>query len=324
MNNENELPIVAVIGANGFVGKKLIHDLLAEGNVFVRKLERSLSFDEPHSNVTVIHGDLTRLETLQNVLVADCIVINLAYDFNMTSEDNLLAAKNLAKICKSGKIKRLIHCSSAAVFGRNSDNIVNEESTCDPHTEYGLTKISIEQILFNASRSNFEFVNIRPTSVFGPDGEPLSKLIADLTRGSMVLNYFKSCLFNKRKLNLVSVETLTAAIIFMMNPKLKVDGHTFIVSEDYESINYFHYVEQYLLNKLVKKNYILRPVNIPLQILSFILWVRGRDACNPSKLYDPSKILKLGFNPPRTLQQSLDSFIEWHKAHSIIDKNKQA
>ncbi len=323
MNDKNEVPIVAVIGPNGFIGRKLVNALLAQNNVLIRALERSLSSDKQHPNLTVIQGDLCKLETLQNLLVTDCIVINLAYSFKMSREYNLLATKNLAKICKSRKIKRLIHCSTVSVYGRSPNDIVNEESVCYPFTEYAKAKLSIEQILLDASRGNFEFVNLRLASVFGSDGNALSKLIADLTRGSMMLNYFKACLFNKRKLNLVSVETLTAAIIFVMNPKLKVDGHTFIVSEDYESINNFHYVEQYLLNKLIKKNYILGPVNIPLQILSFFLRVRGRDSCNPSRLYDPSKILKIGFNPPRTLQQSLDSFIEWHKAHYVIDKNKQ-
>jgi len=274
--------------------------------------------------VTVIQGDLTKLETLQNLLVTDCVVVNLAYGFNMSSEDNLLATKNLAEICKSGKIKRLIHCSTASVFGRNFDDIVNEESVCYPVTEYGVTKLSIEQILLDESRGNFEFVNLRPTSVFGPDGQALAKLINRLTQGSMMINYLRSCLFNKRKLNLVSVETVTASIIFMMSPKLKVDGHTFIVSEDYESINNFHDVEQYLLNKLVGKYYVFRPLNIPLEILSFILRICGRDVYNPSRIYDSRKILEIGFHPDKTLQQSLDAFIEWHKAQHIIDKNKQA
>ena len=64
--------------------------------------------------------------------------------------------------------------------------------------------------------------------------------------------------------------------------------------------------------KIVGHYYIVRPINIPLFILSWLLKLRNRDAYNPSKVYDSKRIVNLGFNPPKTLQQSLDSFIEWH------------
>jgi nucleoside-diphosphate-sugar epimerase len=324
MKKVSEFPVIAVVGANGFVGKNLVNALAAHNDVLIRTLERNSPSDKQYSNVTVIQGDLTKLDTLQNLFVHDCIVVNLAYGFNMTSEKNILAAKNLAEMCKSGKIKRLIHCSTASVFGRNPDDIVNEESACYPCTEYGITKLSIEQILFEASRGNFEFVNLRPTSVFGPGGPALAKLITNLTHGSMILNYLRSCLFNKRKLNLVSIETVTAAILFMVNTQLEVDGETFIVSEDVESINNFQYVERYLLKKLVGKYYLLPPLDIPLAVLSFILKIRGRDAYNPSKIYDSSKILKMGFRPDKTLQQSLDMFVEWYKTQATDKQSSQA
>jgi nucleoside-diphosphate-sugar epimerase len=321
MKNENELPVVVVIGANGFVGKKLVETLLELANVKLITLERNVRKKNFHSNKTVIQGDLTKLDTLQNLLVADCIVVNLAYDFNMPNEFNLLAARNLAEICRSAKIKRLIHCSTASVFGRNSESIINESSNCNPVTEYALTKLSIEKILHNASRDNFEFINLRPTSIFGPNGEALNKLIINLNDGYMILNYVKSCLFNKRKLNLVSVETVVSAIIFMMNNQLNVDGETFIVSEDYEDNNNFRDVESYLLSSLVNKDYLIRPFDIPLSLISFILRILRRDSYNPLSLYDPRKIMGLGFRAPRTLKQSLELFVEWQKTQAKVKNN---
>jgi nucleoside-diphosphate-sugar epimerase len=314
MNNKNKLPVVVVIGANGFVGKNLVEALLETGNIKLISLERRVSLEKYSSKIKSIQGDLTKLETLQNLLVEGCTVVNLAYSFNMSSEANLLATKNLAEICRSAKIKKLIHCSTVAVFGRNSESIVNETSKCKPTSEYGLTKLSIEKILHNASRDNFEFINLRPTSVFGPDGQPLSKLIRQLSHGSMILNYLRSCLFNKRKLNLVGVDVVVSAIIFMMNDHLGVDGETFIVSQDYESINNFHYVENYLLKSLLHKNYPIKPFDIPLNFLSFILKVAGRDACDPLKIFDSRKIMKLGFRTTRTFKQSLESFVEFQKS----------
>jgi len=321
MKNLSGMPVIAIVGANGFVGKNLVQALMARNDVSVRTLARSpLEAGNQHPNITAIQGDLTKPETLKNFLVPGCVVVNLAYGFNMTSSENLLAAKNLADICKDGKIKRLVHCSTASVFGRSQGDVANEQSTCSPHTEYGLTKLKIEEVLHEASSGHFEFVNLRPTSVFGPDGQALIKLISNLTQGSMILNYLRSCLFNTRKLNLVSVETVTAAIIFMAETEQKVDGETFIVSEDNEPINNFQHVERYLLDKLAGRYYTIHPLSLPLSILSLILRVRGRDAYNPRRIYDSSKLLKTGFRPAKSLEQSLGEFVEWYKTQSATEQ----
>lgn len=304
--------VIAITGANGFIGKHLIESILARGDVSIRTLVREPAPpSRQHHNLTAIQGDLRKPDTLSNFLLPGCTVINLAYGFDLTSAENIHATENLIAICKKYQIKRLIHCSTASVFGRNHANIMYEESICNPKTEYGLTKLSIEQLLMDGARGHFEFVNLRPTSVFGPGGLALTKLITSLGDGNILLNYFKSCLFNKRKLNLVSVETVVASILFVFNKDQEVDGQTFIVSEDDESINNFEYVEKYLFLSLYGKYYFLPPVKLPLVVLSLILRIRGRDADNPHKIYDSSKIRALGFKPPRPLISSLKDFAQW-------------
>jgi nucleoside-diphosphate-sugar epimerase len=323
MKNLSEIPIIAIVGANGFVGKHLVRALTARKDVLVRTLARSpLDEGGRHTNVTAIQGDLTKPETLKNFLVPGCIVVNLAYGFNMTSTENLQAAKNLAVICKDSRIKRLIHCSTASVFGCSQGDVANEQSLCSPRSEYGLTKLKIEEVLYEASKGNFELVNLRPTSVFGPGGKAMIKLISNLVQGNIILNYLRSCLFNTRKLNLVNVDTVTAAILFMAETEQKVDGETFIVSEDSESINNFHFVERYLLDRLVGRYYAIRPLSLPLSILSWMLRVLGRDGYNPRRVYDSSKILQIGFHPPMSLEHSLDKFVEWYKTQSAIEQRE--
>jgi nucleoside-diphosphate-sugar epimerase len=310
-NTQNS--VVAITGAHGFIGKHLIEKLLERNDVSVRALVRNSPplFEQRHG-LTEIQGDLLKSETLSSFLLPGCTVINLAYGFDLTNIENIHAAKNLIEICKKKRIKRLIHCSTASVFGSNQEKIVNEESTCTPKTEYGHTKLLIEQLLQDGARGHFEFVNMRPTSVFGVGGAALTKLIFDLRNRNMLINYLKSCFFNKRKLNLVSVETVVAAILFIFDDKVQdVDGQTFIISEDDESINNFEYVEKYLLHELYGRYYFLPPIKLPLIILSLILLVRGRDAHNPLRIYDSSKIRKFGFNPPRPLTLSLTDFVQW-------------
>ena len=321
MRNKNELLVVVVIGANGFVGKRLVETLLEFDNVKLITLERNFRQKNFPSKITVIQGDLAKLDTLQNLLVADCIVINSSYDFNTSSEVNLLAARNLAQICRSAKIKKLIHISSVSVYGKNSKRVINEASSCHPAYEYGLTKLSIEKILYNASRDNFEFINLRPTSIFGPNGKTLNKFINDLHHGNMILNYLKSCLFNKRMLNLTSLETVVSAIIFMINSQLNLDGETFIVSEDYEDINNYHYVESYFLNSIFDKYYPIRPIHLPMIFLSFIYKITRRNSFYPNQTFDCNKIMTLGFRAPRTLKQNLESYVDFQKTQVKVKNN---
>ncbi len=304
--------IVAITGANGFIGRHLIDACAKRSNVSIRTLTRVLNKQRgEYSNLTEIQGDLTDAESLENFLVPGCTVINLAYGFDLSSHENLQAADNLLNICKKSKIKRLIHCSTASVFGRNYLDVVNEETICNPKTEYGITKLSIEKILQDGARGHFEFVNLRPTSVFGPGGLALTKLISNLRSGSMLLNYLRSCLFNRRKMNLVSVETVVAAILFVFDKGSEVDGQTYIISEDDESINNFEYIEKFIFQELYGKYYSFPPLKLPLRILKWILRLRGRDADNPHKIYDAGKIRKAGFLPPRPLISSLSDFIRW-------------
>lgn len=315
--------VIAITGARGFIGKRLVEKILERGDVLIRSLVRcSNAHSRKYHNLTEIQGDLTKSETLSDFLLPGCSVINLAYGFESTPAENIRMTENLIEICKINQVRRFIHCSTAAVFGGQAADIVNEESICNPKTEYGLTKLLIEQKLQDGARGHFEFINLRPTSVFGPGGIALAKLISNLTEGNVVLNYLRSCLFNKRKFNLVNVGTLIAAILFIFDNGKEVDGQTYIVSEDDEAINNFWSIEKYLLQELCGKYYYLPPIELPLNILFVIMIAYGKEFYNPRIIYDSSKIRKIGFQVPRPLISSLAEYIQWKKNQSSFNPAK--
>lgn len=314
--------VIAITGAHGFIGGPLVEKILARGDVLIRSLVRPNAHSRKYHNLTEIYGDLTKPETLSDFLLPGCSVINLAYGFNLTPAENLRATENLIEICKKTQVKRFIHCSTAAVFGNQAADIVNEETICNPKAEYGITKLLIEQMLQDGARGHFEFINLRPTSVFGVGGIALAKLVSNLTEGSVALNYLRSCLFNKRKFNLVSLGTLIAAILFIFDKGQEVDRQTYIVSEDDESINNYGYIEKYLLHELCGKYYYLPPLKLPLNVLSVAMRVYGKDFYNPRIIYDSSKIRKIGFQVPRPLISSLAEFAQWKKNQSSFNPAK--
>ena len=314
-------PVFCITGASGYIGKQLVRALVERGEVLIRTLSRNRdTTNSVHPDVSVIQGDLRKPETLASFLVPGCTVINLAYGFGASSSENLMAAKNLAWACRENLVKRLVHCSTVSVFGRVRDNVVNERSSCNPRTEYGVTKLLIEQILYAGSHGYYEYVNLRPTGVFGPGGAAMAGLIASLRKGSRILNYMRSSLFGNRKMNLVNLDTVTSAIIFLaMSDQKKVDGETFIISADDEPDNNFQYVENYLLNRLNIKDYLLPRIAVPSTLLSFILRVRGRDSDNPGRIFDPSKIRNTGFRNEMSLEDGLAKLVKWHLRKETSD-----
>lgn len=309
---------VAITGASGYIGKHLVAQLRQLGDVRIKVLSRSnrrlTDQIECGAGVEVTVGDLHLPASLQGFLEPDCTVVHLAYLQSGGEAENLRATATLVEACKSAGVRRLVHCSTAAVVGRTSDDTVTEETPCKPYSEYGVTKLKIEQAILEASDSGFDVVILRPTSVFGPEGGSLKKLVADLIARKNFRNYLKSCLFGKRRMNLVHVDNVVAAIIFTIRHEKPFQGSLFIVSEDDNPKNNFADVEQFLVQKLNVTGYRLAPVPLPLELLAFLLKVLGRNNVNPRCNYDPRKLLELGLQRPTEFEDGLKDYLDWYQS----------
>jgi len=314
MKSISEARIISVVGAGGFVGQHLVSYLLKKGNLLVHTLMRKPSLAKrTHCNLRPTIGDLFKDKELGDFLVPGCTVINLAYDFSATKDENIQAAVNLGRLCRNASIKRLVHCSTVSVFGVNTDEVVTEDSICDPKSDYGLAKLEIESVLHKASLCSFEFVILRPTSVFGPGGQALENIVDSFFSQNKILNYVKSSLFFDRKLNLVGVMTVVEAIIFLTEQKSIVNNEIFIISDDDEEINNYKYVRSLLYREITGRTDNFPIMRLPASILTFLLKLRRRDVYNPRKVYDASKIKHAGFLPSTTLDKQLRSFAAWHE-----------
>jgi len=223
---------IAITGASGFIGQYLVAELAKQANVRIKLLTRGTNArlknfaSFPH--VEIIEGDLLIAESLTNFLEPNCTVIHLAYLQNLGAIDNLTATRHLLTACSDAKIKRLVHISTAAVVGRVKNDLVTEETLCQPITEYGITKLTIENTILESHKAIFDVVILRPTNVYGVGGTPLKKLTHDLITRNYILNYLKSCLFNKRSMHLVHVFNVVAAIIFMIQYKEDFNKNIYI------------------------------------------------------------------------------------------------
>ena len=164
---------LAITGATGFVGGRLLAMALAEGHE-VRALTRRAQ--PPRENVTWVEGALDRPDSLALLCAgADAVihvagVINAAdaSEFeagNVTGTENMLAAAQAAGLC------RFVHVSSLAA----------REPTL---SHYGGSKLRSEGPV---SASPLQWAIVRPPAVYGPGDREILELFKRAKRGFVLL-----------------------------------------------------------------------------------------------------------------------------------------
>ena len=99
------------------------------------------------------------------------------WDFNLVSTINLL------KVMDSFDCKTIVFSSSASVYGAAKINLINEDQELNPINPYGLTKLTIENVLANLYESSLKEWKIINLRYFNPIGAHPSGLIGEVPIG---------------------------------------------------------------------------------------------------------------------------------------------
>lgn len=305
---------VVIIGASGFIGKGFL-EFLAKGKagrikILVHRVWAGLPSDR---RIELCKGDLVAPGSLVGLVEPGCTVVNLSYLSGAAATENLEAASNLTDACKRGGASRLIHCSTAVVAGAANARVIDERTVCRPVSDYEKVKLQIEELLVERSRGYFEVTILRPTAVFGPGGRNLMKLADAVMHGNSLINYARACLFNRRSMNLVCLDNVVAALLFLLDRGAGTDGEVFIVSDDDRPGNNYRDVERVLRQGLGRRPYPVPIVPLPTALLRALLRLSGRSGVDPEAKYSARKLAALGFRPPASLEQGLAAFVRWYQ-----------
>jgi nucleoside-diphosphate-sugar epimerase len=196
--------------------------------------------------------------------------------------------------------------------GRTLKDSVTEETPCRPTIGYGITKLKIERAIIEAAGGFFDAVILRPAAVFGPEGKNLEKLTDDLTAGRQLRNYVRSCLFGNRRMNLVAVANVVAAILFLIDREGGFSGEIFNISDSDSRLNNFFDVERILMRELDLADSYLPRIALPQSFLKLALKLRGRDGINPQSDFSCEKLLGHGFKRPVDFETALIDYAAWY------------
>ena len=179
---------ILITGGAGFIGAHLTEKIIKLGHkvlvVDILKSQGGITF--VNKKCEFIKGDICKLTTIKKIkLWKPDIIYHLAaqsavepaYDnpkFDILT--NTYGTFLICNLAKDLKVKKFIYTSSAAAIGNNTKKIINEKTSVNPDSLYGITKYNgemiVKQILGSTKTKTIIF---RLFNTYGP-GENLNNL----------------------------------------------------------------------------------------------------------------------------------------------------
>ena len=192
---------VFVTGSTGFIGTKLVNELVKRGNT-VHALTRGTSNKDglSHERIKLVTGDIHDRISLQKGMEGCKQVYHLAAyaknwsrDTSVFYKQNVEGMRNVFEVAKAAGVKRVVFTSTVVAFGPTPAGVTGNEDmprmTRRYYTEYEETKTIAEKEALQYAASGFPVVIVNPTRVYGPgkltEGNSVSLMIDMYDRGKV-------------------------------------------------------------------------------------------------------------------------------------------
>jgi nucleoside-diphosphate-sugar epimerase len=230
---------VLVTGANGFVGKNLCRQLLAENYTVNAAVREVCDF----SNQVEIYpvGNIDEHTNWEVALIGCDTVFHLAARVHVLKDNsnnplmefrrvNTIATEHLARSAVAKGIKRFVYVSSIKVNGEEANRPYSELDTPNPRDAYGISKLEAEKVLKKiAKETGLEVVIVRPPLVYGEGVKGNFGQMMIVLKKGIPLPF--SSIKNLR--SLIYVENLVSALMLCaIHPN--ASGQTYLVSDGHD------------------------------------------------------------------------------------------
>lgn len=227
---------IAVIGASGFVGLRLVETLVAAGDCEVLPVVRG-----PGSLASLARfpldwrfADATDGKALESALNGCDAVVHLAVG---DPKVIVQSAKALLPAAATAGCSKVVYMSTASVHGQNPPVGTTEDSPLSDRQPiaYNNAKVKAERILRAAQRKYpIPLTVLRPAIVFGPRDRWSAAIANDLISGTAYLLEGET-----RICNSIYVDNLVHAIRLALNAEESIADDTYLVT-DGERVQWDH------------------------------------------------------------------------------------
>jgi len=293
---------IFLTGGTGFIGRHTV-ELLGKTDHQVRLLSRKTSDTSflNYSNTILIEGDLNDKDSLLKGMKGCDSVINIAghYTFwepdkEIYSDVNIKGTKNVLECALDSGVKKVVHISTAGVFGKPDEEPFNEESKPGEmkFSEYFRTKYEGDQIAWELyEKKGLPLIVIYPVCVLGKgDTKASGRYINDLINRKLPATVFKDEIFS-----FVYVKDVAQAILNALEKENNI-GEKYLIGNyryKWQEINsMISEISGVPLPKLSMPNF--------LTMINAYMLTRLADVIKKPPLWgmavDQMKVMKAGFN----------------------------
>ncbi len=330
---------ICVTGATGYIGSLLTMKLLNDGHevhVLVRSTKKTQSLF--HKNLIVFIGNIQKTASLEKVMKGCTQVYHLAAlakVWTKNSDDffttNVLGTQQVLECALKYKIKRIVVCSTAGVWGPSLNGPISEESTrgCDFFNEYESSKSMCELLVKNyIIQKNLDIVIVSPTRVYGPNLIGKSESVTYLIE-KFINKKWKIIPGNGEKTgNYIFINDVVNGLNLAMEKGR--NGHTYILGGTNHTLNEFFETLKKVSNVHVKMYNI--PIWLIMLFARFQYFLANNFNINP--LITPKWIAKSKYHwsvsskkaqkelglEVTPLEKGLKETVEWMKLREQSDK----
>lgn len=158
---------ILVLGASGFIGRRLIAKLSEVTGMEIIAASRSAS-TSAIKNCQTIDIDILNTQQLTAALAGVDAVVNGVLGNAISIRKG---AQSLAKACQDQGVKTLVHLSSMAVYGSTIGTVTEDAPMKNDIGWYGHAKCDAELTLDSLSETGCRVVILRPGCVYSSSGD---------------------------------------------------------------------------------------------------------------------------------------------------------
>ncbi len=171
-----------VIGGAGYIGKHLVHKLVATGRRVTVLGRKAVPVCDLPQGATYVKGEFAQLDLISGLLDHHKEIIHLAYaTVPNTSFENPLSdlLQNLPPTVqlfsevsdRGGKL--LLVSSGGTVYGEAIELPIKENHPTKPISPYGVTKLTLESYAYLYAKTHgLRFICVRPANAYGVGQRP--------------------------------------------------------------------------------------------------------------------------------------------------------
>lgn len=187
---------VALTGASGYTGGRLLHALRARGDEVVALVRpASVTPELRSSGARIVEGDLAGFAGLERLVEGAEAAIHVAAVYRSAGhpdryyrEVNVEGTERLLEAAARAGLSRFVHTSTVGVYGHVEHPPADEATPLAPDDIYQRTKAEADSLALSfGRRRGLPVTVVRPGAIYGPGETRLLKLFRAIARGRYAL-----------------------------------------------------------------------------------------------------------------------------------------